>query len=204
MSTVICIGRQYGSGGHMIGKLVSERLGISYYDKELLTEALENTDLPIEGLSAAEERLPNSFYYTTYYEGNEKEYYGMDANTILFKMQAKLICEKAKKGDCIVVGRCADVILSKLEDVKVLSLFITAPTEKRIARIMDRCSLNERAAASAVRKTDKKRKAYYDFYTGKDWGKASDYDLTINSARWGIEGSAALITNLYKNLSQYK
>ncbi len=198
MNSIICIGREYGSGGKEIAVELAKKLNIPFYDKELLEEALKDTDLPLDKLKEAEEKRANPFFHTVFYEGKNKEYYGMDASEILFKMQEKVILEKAKQGDCIFVGRCADFVLSQCKDVHVWNIFVTAPIENRIARIMEREGLDEKAASDKIRKTDKKRKAYYDFYTGRDWGKPSNYDLVINSASWGKEGGIIMLSHLYK------
>ncbi len=196
MNKIICIGRQYGSGGRVIGEAVAKKLGISFYDKDLLDEALAKTDLPQEALRNADEKRKNPFMYSVYYQGKDKEYYGMDASSILFEMQKKIILENAKKGDCVFVGRCADFILSECKDISVLSVFIVAPMKDRIARIMEREGIDEKSASDKIRKIDKKRKAHYDYYTGKDWGKPSDYDIIINSSRWGEQGSVELIEKI--------
>lgn len=200
MSRVICISREHGSGGREIALALSEKLGIPCYDKEVLDEALENTDLPKEILRAAAEHKTNPFLHTVFYEGKNKEYYGKDAHTIVFRMQEKIIRQKALAGDCIFVGRCADAVLAKEEKVEVLNVFIAAPINERINRIMKVNHLNMKNAVVKIKKMDKKRELYYKYFAKKDWGKSSEYDLTINSARWGQEICVKMIQGIYEQM----
>ncbi len=202
MNNIICIGREYGSGGKEIATELSKKLGIPFYDKELLEEALKDTDLPLDKLKNAEEHLANPFFHTVFYEGKNKDYYGMDASQILFKMQQKVILEKAKQGDCIFVGRCADFVLSECKDIHVWNIFIVAPIEDRVKRIMEREGVDAKTAVTKIRKTDKKRKAYYDYFTGKDWGKSSNYDFVLNTSSWGKEGCILMLKHLYNGTKE--
>lgn len=199
-SKVICIGRQFGSGGLEIAKKLSKELGIPCYDKEVLDEALENTDLPKDILRAASEHKVNPFLHTVFYEGKNKEYYGKDAHTIVNNMQKKIILKKAKQGDCIFVGRCADAVLAGKEDVEVLSVFIAAPLNDRVNRIVKRENLNMKDALVKIKKMDKKRELYYKYFAKKEWGNPAEYDFAINSGRWGIERTAEAIKGIYQRM----
>ncbi|SDB12296.1 AAA family ATPase [Eubacterium oxidoreducens] len=203
---VICIGRQYGSDGRAIGKAVAEKLGIPYYDKELMEEAIKDTDLPKDILRKVDEKVPNSLFFEVFYEGKEKKYYGMNASEIVHAMQEKLILKKAQESSCVIIGRCADQILSDANEfpVDVLSIFICAPMEDRIKRVVKRESLDGKTASDLIRKTDKKRKNYYNYYTGKDWGKPSDYDVCINSSSRSREGTVNMICDLYEHIQEHQ
>lgn len=201
---IICIGRQYGSGGREIGRAVAEKLGIAYYDKELIDEALKGTDLPLGEMQKADEHALDPLPYERFYRGENKDFYGMNASEIMFVLQKELILKKAGEGPCVIIGRCADQILEDADSAEVLSLFISAPIEDRIRRVMERENINEKEASKLIRKIDKKRRKYYGYYTDKDWGKPSDYTLCINSSDWSGEGVVEMICALYENLEQYR
>lgn len=200
MRKIICIGRQFGSGGHNLAHALAEHLGIPYYDKKILEDAVAKSGMREEILKKAEEQLPNSLLHSIYYEGNSTDYYGKSANEILYVAQRHVILEYAEKSDCIIVGRCADVILKKCQEYAVKSIFVTAPMEYRIAATMQKDKLEEKAAAALIRKSDKKRSAYYAYHTGKDWGKASDYDFCVNTATNGMETLVDLLGEMYKRM----
>lgn len=198
MRKVICIGRQYGSGGHKLARTLAERLNVPYYDKKILEDAITKSGLNAEILQNAEERLPNPLLHSIYYEGNSSDYYGKSANEILYMAQKAMILEYAEKSDCLIVGRCADVILKENTDHAVKSIFVAAPMSYRIAATMKNDNVNEKDAATIIRKADKRRSAYYDYYTGKDWGKTSDYDFCINTATNNWESIIEILTSVYK------
>lgn len=200
MRKIICIGRQFGSGGHNLAHALAEHLTIPYYDKKILEDAVTKSGMREEILRKAEEQLPNSLLHSIYYEGNSTDYYGKSANEILYVAQRHVILEYAEKSDCIIVGRCADVILKKCQEYAVKSIFVTAPMEYRIATTMQKDKLEEKAAAALIRKSDKKRSAYYAYHTGKDWGKASDYDFCVNTATNGMETLVDLLGEMYKRM----
>lgn len=200
MNKIICIGRQYGSGGREIGYTLAKELGISFYDKEIMQEILNTSDLPRKLLEKADEHSPHSLLHTVLYQGAEKAYYGMESNAILFEMQKKFILKKAQQENCIIVGRCAGSILENQSGCCALSIFVAAQMDDRIQRIMERKKIDSHDASALIRKTDKQREKYYNFYTNKDWGKPSDYDITLNSSKWGSERSIALLLDLYTRL----
>ncbi len=200
MRKIICIGRQFGSGGHNLAHALAEHLSIPYYDKKILEDAVAKSGVREEILRKAEEQLPNSLLHSIYYEGNSTDYYGKSANEILYIAQRHVILEYAGKSDCIIVGRCADVILKECPEYAVKSIFVTAPMEYRIATTMQKDHLEEKAAAALIRKSDKKRSAYYAYHTGKDWGKASDYDFCVNTATNGMEILVELLGEMYQRM----
>jgi len=197
MSKILCVGRQFGSGGHQIAKQAAERLGIPYYDKDLLEKAAEISGISKQILEKAEERAVNPLLYGLYYEGNLKEHYGKSANDIIYAVQKLLILDAASEGDCVIVGRCAGEILRETQEHFVLDVFIAAPMDFRIKRTMEIDKLEEKEAAAKVRKMDKIRKAYYNYYSERDWGKPSDYDIVVNSCYLGEERAVELMVNLF-------
>lgn len=200
MRKIICIGRQFGSGGHNLAHALAGHLAIPYYDKKILDDAVAKSGVREEILRKAEEQLPNSLLHSIYYEGNSTDYYGKSANEILYMAQRHVILEYAEKSDCIIVGRCADVILKECREYAVKSIFVTAPMEYRIAATMQKDKLEEKAAAALIRKSDKKRSAYYAYHTGKDWGKASDYDFCVNTATNEVETLVNLLGEMYQRM----
>lgn len=200
MRRIICIGRQFGSGGHNLAHALAEHLAIPYYDKKILEDAVVKSGMQAEVMKKAEEQLPNALLHSIYYEGNSTEYYGKSANEILYMVQSHVILEYAEKSDCIIVGRCADVLLKEHQEYAVKSIFVTAPMAYRIAATMKKDNLEEKAAAALIRKSDKKRSAYYAYHTGKDWGKASDYDFCVNTATNETEKLVGLLGEMYQTM----
>lgn len=191
---VITLSRQFGSGGGEIAKRVSEKLGIVYVDKSILAEAAQKSGIAKEHFEKADERRTNSFLFSlamAHYAGNMAPVSINDVITDdkLYMYTAEAIRKFASQ-PCIIVGRCADDILS---DVPILRVFVYAEMATRVARISKLYDLNEKAAATLIRKTDKRRANYYNFYTSKTWGEAKNYDLCINSDALGIEGTAETI-----------
>jgi len=193
---ILCIGRQFGSGGRNIGKRIAEELSVPYYDKELISKALEDTDLPIEILRKSDEKLPDPMFHPVYYEGSNPRFYGKTSSEIVFALQKDFILQKAMESSCVFVGRCADAILAKEKNLNVISVFIVASMEDRINRVMERENLGERAASELIRKMDRQRKSYYSFFTDKDWGNPSDYDIVINSSDWSEDKIIRILKGL--------
>ncbi len=177
---VITIGRQYGSNGHDIAKKLSERLGIHYYDKELIKIAGERKNISYEELLKVDEKRANPWRYPVEDEVQmERQFRFEPMNDVLFYTQAEIIKGLASKEDCIIVGRCADDILKGTEGCR--SVFIHAPFDKRVERIMERASIDEREASALVKKIDKQRRYYYNYFTDKKWEDMTQYDICLNS-----------------------
>lgn len=206
MSLVITIGRQNGSAGIDIGMRIAEALGIPFYDKELVEMAAEKSNLSPEALKNADERATNSFLYSVASGGlsfhglHAPTPYDMPINDKLFITQSQIIKEIAAKGDCVIVGRSADYVLSDVPGVDVLSVFVYGSLDYRIKRVMEARGLTEAKARDFVVKTDKKRRTYYEYYTSNDWGVMGNYDLCLNTEKLGIEGAADIVIGYVKNL----
>ena len=188
--TIINIGRQFGSGGKMIASRIGETLGINVYDNELISKAAEESGFSKELFERSDEKRSmfniSSFFGTGRF-GSAQNYVG---DNELFKIQSDVIRGIAEKGPAIFVGRCSNYIL---RDMACLDVFISAPGEERIKRIMERTGLDEDEARSRMERQDRTRQTYYNFFTFGNWGAASDYDLCIDSSILGIEGSADFI-----------
>lgn len=189
---IIALGRQFGSGGREVGKLLAEKLHVRCYDRELITLAAQKAEVREELFAGREEKAPNPWLFTGVYEGGPQVRKGQPAEDILFEMQSQVILELARQGPCIIVGRCADAVL-RSAGIPVVSLFICAPFADRVKRRMDIEGIGQKEAEDAVRKIDKQRKKYYDTYTGQNWGTPENYDFCINSSVRGIEGTVEQI-----------
>lgn len=185
MNYVITISREYGSGGRFIGKLVAEKLGINFYDSELLTKASDLSGISKTCLENYDETKESAFSYA-------QGLYGMDMSLgqKVFLAQFETIKKIALTESCVIVGRCADYVLR--ENDNVVKVFICAPLEEKIERAVKYYNINPQKAASIISKKNKKRRSYYNFYTDKEWGKPDSYDLCINSKN-GIETAVEAI-----------
>ena len=196
---VITVGRQYGSGGREIGTALANRLGIAYYDDLLLKKAAEESGLCEELFHSFDER-PKSFLYSIALDPysfslshiNSKGSIEQQVYLATYDTIKKL----ADEGPCVLIGRCADYALKDRSDV--INLFITAPLPSRIKRVAMRNGISEDEARERIRRRDKDRAAYYNFYSAKEWGDAKSYDLCIDSSLLGIEGTVDLLEDLLK------
>ena len=193
---IITIGRQFGSGGREIGKRLSDLFGIAYYHKALINEASKSSGLSTEYFKKADERAPsallNSFSINWLTGAGGLWGDGGLSNEYIFKFQSDVIRHLAETQSCVIVGRCADYILRQYP--RCYNVFIHAPLEDRIARILSRSTnITRKEAIEMAEKKNKLRAAYYNFYTDKGWGVASSYDLSIDSSILGSEETALFI-----------
>ena len=195
METVITISRQYGSGGRFIGRKLAEALGIPFYDKELITMAAEESGMSKELFEKADEKAGSSLLYTL--SMNSYLLHGMAGvpdlplNDKVFLIQSEMIRKVADKGPCVIVGRCADYVLREKENC--LNVYIYSDLDDRVTRATTYYSLSPERAREQMQKMDKKRASYYNFYTNLKWGRAENYDLSLNSAKVGIDGCVDVI-----------
>lgn len=195
-NTIVTIGRQYGSGGHDIGKQLAEELNIPFYDKALLERAAKDSGLCQEIFENHDEKPTNSFLYSlvmdTYSLGyNSSSFTEMPLNHKIFLAQFDAIKNIAKEGPCVIVGRCADYALADFPNV--VNVFLHADLQARIVRIARRHDLTDAKAKDLILKTDKRRASYYNYYTSKKWGEAAGYDLSLNTATLGVDGTIHMI-----------
>ena len=186
---VITIARQYGSGGRTVGQMLAERLGVEYYDKDLIIKASEESGINLDLFAGADEK-PKSFFGRL----KKKNYGGevldpSDSNFTseenLFNYQAKIIRELAEKESCIIIGRAADYILRDRDDV--LSVFVHAPHDFLMEQAAKKHSMSEKELEKYIAKIDKERAEYYKLHTGREWTDARNYDLCLNSSKLGFE-----------------
>ncbi len=208
MKNVITIGRQYGSAGHDIGEMLAQKLGYAFYDKELVKLAAQKSNISDETVKQIDEKATSSLLYSlvsgsySVHDINGPLYYEMPLNDKLFLAQSDVIKNIASKENSVIVGRCSDYILEDAEDINLINIFIYAPLDFRVKRVKERFDLTDKQAKDRVLKTDKQRKTYYNYYSNRDWGKMSNYDLCINSAKVGIEKSAEMIANIVRSLEK--
>lgn len=196
---IICIAREFGSGGHEIAVRTGARLGIRVYEKDLFRLACRYGELSEQMMESADEAATNPFLFRTVHEGNYHVTRGLPTSEVLFELQSHEIRRIAGRENCIFVGRCADYVLREA-DVKLLRVFVCAPLEKRMERKMRQENLSHEKAARLVRKMDKQRKKYYEFYTGQIWGRPDGYDLRIDTGVTGFEEAVNQICALYDRL----
>ena len=195
IQTIITISRQFGSGGHEIGQLLSNQLDIPCYDKKLIELASKTSGIQQAYFENAEEHPPSSFLYSLSLAASAANpFLGNSDFTLseqIFKAQAKAIRDAAAQGACVIVGRCADYILENTP--YCLHVYIHSGLEERVKRISSRFEADEKTAKEMIQKVDKKRKSYYQFYVDDRWGNADRYDLCLNSGTLGIERCVKLI-----------
>jgi len=196
MNIIVTIGREFGSGGREIGSKLAEAMGVAFYDKDLISRAAKESGFCEEIIQNHDERPTNSFLYNlvmdTYSFGyNSSALVDMPISHKVFLAQYDAIKKIADEGSCVIVGRCADYALSEYDNC--LNIFIHADLESRIKRIVERYNLPEAKAKDMIVKKDKQRQSYYNYYSSKKWGQSDTYDLSINSAVLGIDGTVKLI-----------
>ena len=188
---IINVGRQFGSGGRLVALALRRKLGIPVYDQELIAKAAEQSGFSKELFANSDEKRNllalSSFIVDVGRFGSADNY--MSDNQ-LFVIQSNVIRSLADKGPAIFIGRCSDYIL---RDRKCLDVFVTATDEVRIKRIAERMNITPEQADSLMRKKDRTRETYYNYYTFGNWGVASNYDLCVDSSVLGIEGTADMI-----------
>ena len=196
---VISIGRQFGSGGRIIGKALAEKLNIDYYDNELLVLAAKQNGWAPECFENNDE-ISNSIFG---FASNILDNIGLGTFTnnmlsgdTLFQMQSETIKKLASEKSCIIVGRCSDYILR--DNPNCVSIFLHASEEERAKRIANRMNISEEEALAKLVEADKKRASYYNFYSNKTWGESKTYDLSINVSKLGIEGTLNFILDYLK------
>ena len=183
---IITIGREYGSGGHAIGEMLAEKLGIGFYDAEIIQRLSEKKGIKKETLSKYDEK-PSPVLMNRSVRG-----YSTSLEEAVAEMQFKMIRKIAASGESFVlIGRCGETVLSKYDCL--IRLFVLGDMDSRITRIMKRKRVSRKEAQKLIKTTDKRRKAYHNYYSDGKWGDSRTYDLTINSSRLGVEGTAEFL-----------
>lgn len=204
IKTILTIGRQFGSGGHEIGRRVAARLNIPCYDREMLQLAAEKSGLSEKLLGNFDER-PRSLLYSVAMNSYMPALPGAGAKDSLEQQVYVAIYDAirqlAEEGPCVLIGRCADHALEG--NPNLLRLFIGAPLERRIEKVMDREKLDLERAKSLIARADKRRSAYYEYYSMRKWGSVENYDFCIDSSVFGYDGTVELIAKLVEMRETY-
>lgn len=208
MKKIITISREYGSGGSAIGKIVAEKLGWKYYDKQLIDLAADESGLSPKFIEKSEQSLSSGWLYNMMLGSNYSSNYATATtpNTLplvdqIYNAQRTIILKVAKESPCVIVGRCADYILhtsEEFDDSDILKLFVYANPDDRIKRAIEAYGIPEKDAKKTIAQVNKRRANHYNTFTEWTWGAYEHYDMLINSSYAGIEGTAGLIVNAAK------
>ena len=198
---IITIGRQFGSGGRSIGEKLSKKLGIPFYDKELISLAAKESGIDPEVFKDVDEKAANSLLYSLsmglYSFGSGFSAMGdLPVNDKLYLLQHKIIKEIAKKENCVIVGRCADYVLR--DNPNCVNIFVYASMAFRKEQSVKKHGIDEERAEHILNKTDQSRANYYSFYSGQKWGMAENYDLCIDSSKLSEDKIVDLIADYIK------
>lgn len=202
---VITIGRELGSGGRTIGKIVAQKLGIDYYDYEIIDETAKESGFSTDFVQQTEQRVTSSLLYnlalgSTYGISPYGRIGAVNLETQIFLTQQKVIREMAEKGSCVIVGRCADYILKEYDNV--FKVFVYADMEHRRNHLIENYGYKPELTLKEIKKADKRRSGHYLAFTEQRWGSRENYDLMINSGILGAEKSAELIIDAVKKISE--
>ena len=186
---IITISREFGSGGRFIGEEVAKKLGIAYYDKNIINEIAEKSGLSPEYVQKNAELSPKKGLFAYAFAG--RDITGKSVEDMVYEAQRKVILELAEKEPCVIIGRNADYILKDRDDV--LNVFIHGGTPEKIQRITRLYNVEEQKAVKMMVDIDKRRMVNYNFYTNQKWGKADNYTLCLNSSQLGYDRCEKII-----------
>ena len=191
---IITISREFGSGGRFIGEEVAKKLGIAYYDKNIIGQIAEKSGLSPEYIQENAELSPKKGLFAYAFSG--RDITGKSVEDMVYEVQRNIILELAEKEPCVIIGRNADYILKDRDDV--LNVFIHGDMPEKIKRITGLYNVKEKEAVKMMADTDKRRRTNYNFYTDQNWGKASNYTLCLNSSQLGYDRCEKIIMECIK------
>ena len=191
---IITISREFGSGGRFIGEEVAKKLGIAYYDKNIISQIAEKSGLSPEYIQENAELSPKKGLFAYAFSG--RDITGKSVEDMVYEAQRNIILELAEKEPCVIIGRNADYILKDRDDV--LNVFIHGDMSEKIKRITGLYNVKEKEAVKMMADTDKRRRTNYNFYTDQNWGKASNYTLCLNSSQLGYDRCEMIIMECVK------
>lgn len=198
---IINVGRQIGSGGRIIAKMLADEFKCGFYDRELLTIAAKESGFCEKFFEQNDEQkgfFHSLFHMHTPFVGDGSFYDNDFSQEGLFKFQSDTIRRLAEAGSCVFVGRCADYVLRDFDNV--VNVFVTASIDDRVAELQKRKECNEEAALKIIENGEKERSTYYNYYTGKKWGDSSSYDLCVNTSLLGLEATEAYIAEFVRKV----
>ena len=191
---IITISREFGSGGRFIGEEIAKKLGIAYYDKNIISQIAEKSGLSLEYIQENAELAPKKGLFAYAFAG--RDITGRSVEDMVYQAQRKVILDLARKEPCVIIGRNADYILKDRDDI--LNVFIHGDMPEKIQRISQLYHVTEQEAVKMMADTDKRRMTNYNFYTDQKWGKASNYTLCLNSSQIGYDRCEAIIIECVK------
>lgn len=196
---IINVGRQMGSGGRVIAKMLADEFGCAFYDKELLNLAAKESGFNEKFFEQNDERkgfMKSVFHVHVPFVGENNFYKNSFSQDALYQLQSDAIRKVADEGSCVFVGRTADYVLRDCKNV--VNVFITANIDHRIQRVCKRLGFDRATARKYIRSQEDERASYYNYYTGKKWGHADSYDLCVNSSLLGIEETEKFIADFIR------
>ncbi len=191
---IITISREFGSGGRFIGEEVAKKLGVAYYDKDIIGQIAEQSGLSPVYIQENGELSPKKGLFAYAFSG--RDITGKSVEDIVYEAQRKIIMEIAEKESCVIIGRNADFILRDRDDV--LNVFIHGNTPEKVQRICKLYNVTEVDAINMINDTDKRRRTNYNFYTEQKWGMACNYTLSLNSSVLGYDMCQKIIMDCAK------
>lgn len=196
---IICVGRQLGSGGHDIARMLAMDFNAKYYDQELLNLAAKESGISEKFFEQNDEKrgiFRSLFHLHASHVGDNNMYNNDFSQENLFKFQSDAILKAADEGSCVFVGRCADYVLRERTDV--VSVFVSASKGFRIDQIMAKLNVDAPTANKYIKQRESQRASYYNYYTGKKWGSAESYDLCIDSSVLGLQATERFIADFIR------
>lgn len=196
---IITIAREYGSGGHLLGEMLSKELGIKLYDKEFIGMAAKRSGMDENFIAKNEQSIPSFWLKCIMSKNSEQPLEGsLSSDDVLFVAESKIIQELAEKEPCIIIGRCADFIL--LDYPKVLKVFCYSDIENAVSRCVSEYGIKRENAESEIRRINRNRIHHYEYYTGRKWGEPHHYNLMLNTGTISLETACKLIKDIYRNM----
>ena len=196
---IITISREFGSGGRFIGEEVAKKLGVAYYDRDIIGQIAEQSGLSPEYIQENAELSPRKGLFSYAFSG--RDITGKSVEDMVYEAQTKIIMEIAEKESCVIIGRNADFILRDRDDV--LNVFIHGNMPEKVQRICKLYHVTEEDAVNLINDTDKRRRTNYNFYTGQKWGMAGNYTLSLNSSVLGYDMCRKIIIGNCETSSQF-
>lgn len=199
---VITIAREFGSGGHLLGEMLSKELGIKLYDKEFIHLAAQESGMDEAYIRKNEQSIPSFWLKSVYAQNKNTVEQSMAADDVLFVAESRIVQEVAAKEDCVIVGRCADFVLEGQPGL--IRVFCCAGLDAASQRCVQEYGLPVDKAESEIKRVNRKRMAHYEYYTGRKWDDPHHYDLVVNTSQVSIEEACRMIGELYRHALQNK
>ena len=196
---IISVGRQLGSGGRIVAKMLADEFGCKFFDREVLNLAAQESGFSAEFFEKNDERkgfLDQIFHMHVPFISDSSFYDNGLSQESLFRIQSDAIRKAATESSCVFVGRCADYVLR--DNPNMVSIFITADLDERVRNVCKRQNCSEDEARKIINTAESSRASYYNYYTGKTWGSSASYDFCINSSRLGLEGTKEFIAEFIR------